>query len=363
MIENNGTDVTGSQNLLGLEYEDISRVIAQLPGIKSYSARQLYSWIYSKHAQSFDVMTNMPLPLRKALSIGYRISKPLLERVSTSTDETRKYLFRLEDGELIESVWIPEESRNTMCLSTQVGCRMGCIFCATAQLGFKRNLTSGEIVGQSLHILDEIGYRDRRVNVVFMGMGEGLDNYEQLMRAFRLLADPSGLAISPRRITLSTVGLVPGIERLALEPRAPKLAVSLNSPFDDERSRIMPVNKKYSIAQLLKAVSGFMATRHDGEKIRFNERVTFEYALLKGVNDTPAHAHELIRLLRNVPAKLNLLAFNPTPTLPYERPDDQWIESFKEILLGADVPVSFRKSRGRDIEAACGQLAAQQSNK
>ena len=347
-------------NLLGLEYNQLSHAIEQLPSVKPYSARQLYSWIYAKRARSFDVMTNLPLPLRQALASSFRISMPLLERVSTSIDATRKYLFVLEDGEFIESVWIPEESRNTMCLSTQVGCRMGCAFCATAQLGFKRNLASGEIVGQALQILDEIGYRDRRVNVVFMGMGEGLDNYDEFMRAFRLLADPDGIAISPRRITLSTVGFVPGIERLAREPRAPKLAVSLNTPFDAERNRIMPINKKYPISRLMEAVSKFMSTRYQGDKVRFNERVTFEYVLLKNVNDTQAHAQELIRLLKGVPAKLNILAYNPVTPLPYKRPDDIWVESFKEMLLKANVPVSFRKSRGRDIEAACGQLAAKQ---
>ncbi len=342
--------------LIGLEPAELAELVAPLPGAKPFTPVQLYAWLYSKRARSFAAMSNLTLPMRHELERAFEIGLPTLENLSCSSDGTKKYLFRMTDGELIESVWIPEPGRNTMCLSTQVGCRMGCRFCATGLMGLKRNLSSGEIVGQALCVLDDIGYRDRRVNVVFMGMGEGLDNYENVMKAFRLLTDPNGIAISSRRITLSTVGLVPGIERLATERRAPKLAISLNSPFDHERSDIMPVNRKYTIARLMEAVAGFMSAQHGGKRIRLNERVTFEYVLLKGVNDTPAHARELIRIVRRVPAKLNLLAFNPTPSLPFERPDEPWIESFKQILLDADVPVSFRRSRGRDIGAACGQL-------
>jgi len=344
-------------NLLGFEFSEISRAIRDLPGLRPFTARQLYGWIYVKRARTFDVMTNLPLSLRTALTRDFTIRAPSLDRLSISSDGTRKYLFSLEDRNGVESVWIPEESRNTLCLSTQVGCRMNCRFCATARMGFVRNLSAGEIVGQAMHMLDEIGYRDRRVNIVFMGMGEGLDNYDSTMGAFRLLSDPDGIAISPRRITLSTAGLVPGIERLSHEPRAPKLAVSLNSPFDSERSSLMPINRRYPISQVIEAVTAFIHAQHGGERIRLNERVTFEYILLKGVNDTPAHAQELIRLLRNVPSKLNLLTHNPAEGLPFERCDDEWIESFKERLLAANVPVSFRRSRGRDIEAACGQLA------
>ncbi|MEW6368982.1 MAG: 23S rRNA (adenine(2503)-C(2))-methyltransferase RlmN [Acidobacteriota bacterium] len=350
--------MSGKANLLGLERADISKLVEELPGARAYTARQIHAWIYVKHTRRFEEMTNLPLALRATLDQAFEISGPVCARVSRSADGTCKCLFELADGEHVESVWIPEPRRNTMCLSTQVGCKMGCTFCATGRMGFRRNLESGEIVGQALHILDDIGYRDRRVNVVFMGMGEGLDNYDEVMRAFRLLADPEGCAISPRRITLSTAGHVPGIERLAAETRSPKLAVSLNSPFDDERSTIMPITRKYPIRRLMEAVRKFMEARHpNGERVRLNERVTFEYVLLKGINDTPAHAAELIRLLRGVPAKLNLLAYNPLPALPYERPEDSRVESFKNALLAANVPVSFRRSRGVDIEAACGQLA------
>lgn len=350
-------------DLVGLDSGEIDEIIREMPGARPYTSRQLYAWIYAKRSRDFAEMTNLPGVLRTHLERLCEIGSPAIDTVATSTDGTRKYLLSLHDRERIESVWIPEPARNTMCLSTQVGCRMGCTFCATALMGLRRNLTSGEIVGQALRILDDIGYRDRRVNVVFMGMGEGLDNYDQLMKAFRLLADPDGVAISPRRITLSTVGLVPGIERLALEPKAPKLAVSLNSPFDHERSDVMPINRKYSLSRLMDAIAGFMSARHHGKHIRLNERVTFEYVLMKGVNDSPAHARELIRLLRHLPAKLNLLAYNPTPQLPFERPDDTWIESFKTMLLDANVPVSFRRSRGRDIAAACGQLVTEQTAK
>lgn len=348
--------------LVGLELTELADLVGSLSGAKPFTPAQLYVWLYSKRARSFAAMSNLTLPMRRELELRFDLGLPILENLSCSADGTKKYLFRMTDRALIESVWIPEPGRNTMCLSTQVGCRMGCRFCATGLMGLKRNLTAGEVVGQALCVLDDIGYRDRRVNVVFMGMGEGLDNYENVMKAFRLLTDPDGIAISPRRITLSTVGLVPGIERLATERRSPKLAISLNSPFDNERSDIMPVNRKYTIARLMDAVAAFMSAQHLGKRVRLNERVTFEYVLLKGVNDTPAHARELIKLVRRVPAKLNLLAFNPTPSLPFERPDEAWIESFKKILLDADVPVSFRRSRGRDIGAACGQLVTAHRN-
>lgn len=332
-------------------------MIASAPGVKPYTARQIYAWVYSKRVETVGEMTSLSLDLRRWLAEHVQVGWPGIGRLSTSTDGTRKYLFRFDDGRLVESVWIPEPNRNTICLSTQIGCRMGCTFCATARMGLVRNLRAGEILGEALRVLADIGYRDRRVNIVFMGMGEGLDNYDEVMKAFRLLADPDGIAISPRRITLSTVGLVPGIERLAGEERAPRLAISLNSPFDAERASIMPVGKKYTVKRLMEAASAFIHARHGDGRVRLNERVTFEYVLLQGINDTSAHAQELIRLLRNVPAKLNLLAYNESPLLPHRRPDDRSIERFKQMLLAASVPVSFRRSRGRDIEAACGQLA------
>src|SRR5262249_52049876 len=249
-----------------------------------------------------------------------------------------------------EAVHMPEEKRDTICLSTQAGCAFGCKFCVTARMNLRRNLTAGEIVGQVLLLLKQHG-RERQLNLVFMGMGEPLHNYDQTMKAFRIMTSPDGLAISPRRITISTVGYVSALARLKDEPTIPNLAVSLNAPNDQLRNELMPINRTYPLKVLMKALSDL--------PLRHRQRITFEYVLLKGVNDAPAHAEELLEVTRGFRCKINLIPFNPDIHLPYERPDDETISRFTGILVNGNRTVSVRRSRGRDISAACGQLGTQ----
>jgi 23S rRNA (adenine2503-C2)-methyltransferase len=326
-------------------------------GHPRFHARQIFQWIHRHGVVDFDAMTDLGRELRGQLTRDFRVGIPQVVQTERSTDGTVKFLLRLDDGKLIESVYIPDnpagedgprDPRATFCLSTQVGCAMRCTFCLTGKMGIERNLTAGEIVGQVRVLARDLALRDSRFNIVLMGMGEPLHNYDETMKALRMLADERGMAVSPRRITLSTVGVLPNLERLATEPLMPNLAISLHSTTEDQRDRLVPVNRKYGLVDLLDACRRFPLKRR--------QRITFEYVLLNEVNDTPEDARRLVKLLAGIKAKVNLLPLNEAAGIPFERPSDDRVNRFARILADHGVTVSVRKSRGRDIRAACGQL-------
>lgn len=320
--------------------------------LPQYRESQILTWVYHRRARDFAAMSELPLALRAELAAEFEIPQLVPAAVSRSQDGTRKLLFRLADGLAIEAVLIPEPGRLTLCISSQAGCGMGCIFCATARLGLQRQLAVPEIVGQVMaaeRVLDE---GEELSNVVLMGMGEPLHNYDNVVAALAVLSAPWGLAINARRITVSTVGLVPQMLRLVRETNV-NLAVSLNATTDELRQRLMPVNKKYPLAELLAAGRALPLAQR--------RRITFEYVMLAGVNDRLADAGRLIKLLHGIRAKVNLIPFNAFPEAGFARADDHAIAALAEHLRAAGVLATVRRSRGQDIEAACGQLAAQRA--
>jgi 23S rRNA (adenine2503-C2)-methyltransferase len=335
------------------ELTELTRValqdVLESLGLEPYRARQVYRWVYRRGVSDFEAMTDLSREHRQALAAHFSIATLPISRRDASTDGTEKFLLALRDGRHIESVFIPDTPNQTFCVSTQVGCAMGCAFCLTATMGLVRNLTPGEIVGQVRVLADALALGDARFNIVLMGMGEPLHNYDHTMAALQILTDPHGLAVPAKRITLSTVGLVPAIERLATEPIMPNLAISLHAPTDELRARLVPVNRKYGIRDIIDACRRFPLAKRD--------RLTFEYVLLAGVNDSPDDAARLATLLHGMQAKVNLIPLNPAAGIAFERPSDEAIDRFGRILAERDIVVSVRKSRGRDIRAACGQLA------
>jgi 23S rRNA (adenine2503-C2)-methyltransferase len=314
----------------------------------TYRARQVAQWLYQKGAVSFAEMTNLSDSLRSELEEEFSISRLTVVRRSTSADGTVKFLFGLVDGQNIESVLIPETKRLTLCISTQAGCGFGCKFCATAVLGFKRNLRASEMIDQVLEASRSLTGGQRITHVVLMGMGEPLANYQQTIKALEVITDSSwGLGISPRRVTLSTVGLIPQIQKLIAETRV-NLAISLHAPTEELRGRLMPVNRKYSLQHLMDCCRSLPIPRR--------KRITFEYVLLRGINDSPDDARQLCDLLRGVRCKVNVIPFNPHPESPFQRPSDSEVERFQEVLSARGVQVNVRRPRGDDIQAACGQL-------
>jgi 23S rRNA (adenine2503-C2)-methyltransferase len=321
----------------------------------AYRVRQVRQWLFQKRAAGFAEMTNLPAPFRAWLDAEFTLNRLKVVRRLESRDGTVKFLFALGDGATIESVLIPETKRLTLCISTQAGCGFGCAFCATAALGLKRNLSSGEIVDQVLEASRTLVPGSRITNVVLMGMGEPLANYNQTVRALEILTDSSwGIGISPRHITLSTVGLVPQIRRL-MEETSVNLAISLHAPTDELRARLMPVNRKYSLAELMDCCRALPIPRR--------KRITFEYVLLRGVNDSVQCALELCRLLSGVRCKVNLIPFNPHPGSVFHRPGDDSVETFQRVLHERGVQVNLRRPRGDDIAAACGQLQGEEHGK
>jgi 23S rRNA (adenine2503-C2)-methyltransferase len=330
-----------------LELHELEAALKQL-GRPAFHARQIFQWVYRRGIADFGLMTDLPRDLRAELSQKFRISTPEVVRREQSVDGTTKLLLELADGKQIESVCIPDSPGDTFCVSTQVGCAMRCAFCLTGKMGIDRNLSAGEIVGQVRALATALGLFDRRFNIVLMGMGEPLHNYDATMKALRILASEQGLALSPRRVTLSTVGVLPALERLATESFMPNLAISLHSTTEAQRSMLVPINRKYGIEELLEACRRFPLKRR--------QRMTFEYVMLAGVNDAPEDAKRLARLLSGIQAKVNLLPLNEAAGIPFHRPSDESIDRFGKILAERGVTVSVRKSRGRDIRAACGQL-------
>jgi 23S rRNA (adenine2503-C2)-methyltransferase len=334
------------------DFADLERpaleVALEALGHRRFHARQIFRWIYRRGVTDVQAMTDLSLELRGALARDFTLSMPALVHRERSIDGTEKFLLRLADGRQIESVFIPDTPAMTFCISTQVGCAMACAFCLTGKMGLVRNLTAAEIVGQVRVLAGALNMRDTRFNIVLMGMGEPLHNYDETMKALRILADEHGFGMSPRRITLSTVGLLPALERLAQEPVMPNLAISLHAPTDLQRGELVPINRKYGVTDIIEACKRF--------PLKKRNRITFEYVLLAGVNDSPQDARRLAKLVAGVKAKVNLIPLNAAAGIPFERPSDEAIDRFARVVSEHGIDVSVRKSRGRDIRAACGQL-------
>lgn len=333
----------GKVNLKGMWVPDYEQLLGEL-GEKRYKARQLASWIYARGANDFSEMTELSKDLREKLSRIATINGVQLEKRQVSQrDLSEKFLFKLSDGEKVETVLMWEAERVTACLSTQVGCPLGCTFCATGQMGCKRNLTAGEIVDQI------IALRDNRVNhVVLMGMGEPLLNYDEVLKAIKIMNNEMGLSFAAKRITVSTAGVPAMIEKLAEENMKIKLAISLNAATDAKRTKLMPINKKHPLKELLAAVKTFAKKTKRG--------VTFEYVLIRDVNDSEKDALALSKLVQGIRCKINLIPYNPVSDLPYSRPSEETVIAFRDYLYPRAPAVTLRRSKGEDILAACGQL-------
>ena len=342
-------------DLRSLRRDEVDALVARL-GEKPYRARQIFRWLHQKGAASLDEMTDLPAALRARLGAESRLEALSRAEERRSTDGTIKWTWRTADGKLVESVYMPEPGRKTLCLSTQAGCAVGCTFCMTGTMGLSRNLTSGEI-------LDQVASANRRLlelgegsgprpltNLVFMGMGEPLHNYDNVKAAIDVLLSEDGPNFSNRHVTVSTAGVVPQMRRFGEETDV-KLAVSLNATTDEVRSAIMPLNRRWPIADLLAACRDF--------PMKKGRRITFEYVLLGGVNDSDEDATRLSRLVKGIPAKVNLIPYNENPGLGFRAPEPERVESFRDRLVGANVTAVIRRNRGRDIAAACGQLAAE----
>ncbi len=342
-----------TKDLVGLTRAELAEEMAAI-GEKPFRAKQLWHWIYNRGATDFQAMTTLAKPLRDKLAEHYCVRRPQASRVQTSLDGTRKWLLRFADGNEAETVYIPEEDRGAVCVSSQVGCTLTCKFCHTGTQLLVRNLTAAEIVGQFMVARDSYGERPSTVdggrmisNIVLMGMGEPLFNYDNVAKALKIIMDGEGIAVSKRRITLSTSGVVPMIRRCGEELRV-NLAVSLHAVTDEIRDRIMPINKKYPLAELMQALRDYQTNNA--------RRITFEYIMLKGINDSLADARGLIKLVKGIPAKFNLIPFNKWPGIDYECSDMADIKRFSDTLFEAGYSAPIRQSRGSDILAACGQL-------
>ena len=351
-------------NVLGLGRDELLSLLTDFeaqPKKASMRANQLWSWIYCHGISSFDNMTNIDKKLREKLKKAFKISRLIIEKKEVSNDGTTKYLFCLEDQSKIETVFIPEATRGTLCISSQVGCTLSCSFCHTGTQKLVRNLSSQEIIGQVIAVYDDLGlwkkmknqeqhssYFEIITNIVFMGMGEPLLNYEEVKKACNILMDNKGLDFSRRRITLSTAGIVPKI-KMAHEEIGCMIAVSLHATENKTRDMLVPINKKWNLKQLI-------GTLKDDVKLRNSERVTFEYVMLDGVNDTNDDAHRLVKLLKGLPSKINLIPFNSWTGSQYKRSTSDRIKAFRDIIIKSRLPSPVRKPRGEDIMAACGQL-------
>lgn len=346
------TTTTERTNLLGLTRSGLEAFVLEM-GEKPFRARQLFKWLYKRAVGDFDSMTDLGKDFRRRLAEIAEIRTPEIITAQVSADGTRKWVLRFEGGQAIEVVYIPEPGRGTLCISSQVGCQMDCQFCATGAQGFNRNLSTAEIVGQVWLANRELGYSpdgDRVItNVVFMGMGEPLANYRNVVPAAEIMMDDLGLDLSRRRVTVSTSGLVPQMYRIADETNV-ALAVSLHAPTDELRSEIVPINRRHPIKELLEACWHYVEKQNA-------RNVTFEYVMLDGFNDKPEHARELAQLLRGHPAKVNLIPFNPFPGTRYKRSSNAAVERFRDLLIKGGVMATIRRTRGDDIDAACGQLA------
>ena len=335
---------------------DLAEIQAVLgPGEPRFRARQVYEALYRRKSSDLAAVSALPSTLRARLEHESPLGLPELERRYDSADGTRRYLLRLSDGKTVETVQMPEGERSTICISSQVGCPVDCRFCLTALLGLERSLTAGEIVGQVLFVArdNDLDAGADRINVVMMGQGEPLLNLANVVKSTRLLTDPAGVGLSPRRITLSTSGIIPKIAQLGREPVRPKLAISLNASTEEQRRELMPITRKYHLKDLIEACRAY--------PLRPWEKLTFEYVLLKGVNDSDADARRVVKLLNKLDAKVNLIALNPGPGIPFETPEPERVASFQAIVRRS-MHCFVRKPRGLDIFAACGQLKRMESS-
>jgi len=333
-------------DLRDLSFEELRAACAGL-NEPAFRARQIFAWLYQKKASSFEAMTDLPRDLREKLSACFSFPPLEVTGLTRSRDGTAKTLFRLADGLLVETVFIPSKNRKTVCLSTQVGCKFACAFCASGLLGFRRDLTTAEIIGQVLYVRDILGIG--LTNIVFMGMGEPLDNFDNVEKAIRILNDPRGFGFAARRMTVSTSGFVPGIARFKKLDLQVNLSVSLHAADDETRNRLMPINRRFPLAEVMAACEDYL-----GEGGR---KLTFEVVLIKGVNDRPEDAERLARIARDLRAKVNLIPYSPVPGLPFERPGDEDLSAFVRRLEVRGQEATLRDSKGSDIQAACGQLA------
>jgi len=350
-------DADAPVNLIGMDRDDIFAVLSEM-GEPRFRADQIFKWVYGRGVSDFSEMTNIAKPLQARLAERFMIARPGIARDLASEDGTHKWLLDLGDGNEVECVHIPESDRGTLCVSSQVGCTLNCRFCHTGTQRLVRNLGPTEIIGQIMLARDHLGewptaerrtiYERELSNIVMMGMGEPLYNFENVAKALKIVMDDAGIAISRRRITLSTAGVVPLIERCG-EELGVNLAVSLHAVHDELRDEIVPINRKYPIAELLEACRNYPGLKN-------SRRITFEYVMLKDVNDSDADARELVRIIAGIPAKVNLIPFNPWPGAPYDRSTNARIEAFAEIVRNAGYPSPVRTPRGEDIMAACGQL-------
>ena len=333
--------------LLGLEVDEFKEILG--PHEPPFRARQLYRAVYRERVRDLATASNLPALLRARLAADYELGEPVVEQRFDSVDGTRRYLLRLADGKTLETVLMPEEGRDTICISSQVGCPVDCKFCLTALMGLERNLTAGEIVGQVLLVARENGLQpdSARMNIVMMGMGEPLLNLPNVLKATRILTDPEGVGLSPRRITVSTSGIIPKMEEMGRADVRPKLAISLNASNEEQRQALMPITRKWHLKDLMDACRAY--------PLRSWEKLTFEYVLLRGVNDTDADARRVVKLVGGLKCKVNLIALNPGPGIPFETPAPERVAAFQQIVQRV-VPCFLRKPRGRDVFAACGQL-------
>lgn len=329
--------------LFGLNLEELGVLVDKL-GLPSYTARQISEWLYHKEISSIDEMTNLSLKARTLLAASYElgISPPM--DVQVSADGTKKYLFPAVQNKYIETAYIPDGKRSTVCVSSQVGCKMACLFCMTGKQGFQGNLSAGEILNQFRSIPEWKSL----TNIVYMGMGEPLDNLNEVLKSLQILTADWGFALSPRRITVSTIGITPAMLQF-LDQSEAHLAVSLHTPFEEERKKLMPVQQVYPLQEVLKEIRSWDFGRQ--------RRVSFEYILFKGLNDTPAHVKELSRILQGIRCRINLIRFHPIPQTPLESPDEAAIQKFKDMLNAKGITTTIRASRGEDIWAACGLLS------
>ena len=346
--------------IIGITRDDLAKKLVDI-GIESFRAKQIWHWVFVKGATDFSQMTTIAKKQHALLAENFSITRPKISRALTSTDGTRKWLLEMADGNKIETVFIPEEDRGALCVSSQVGCTLTCTFCHTGTMPLVRNLTVNDIIGQVLIARDGLAEWDKRredclfTNIVMMGMGEPLFNYENVAKALKIVMDGEGIAISKRRITLSTSGVVPMIERCGNELGV-NLAISLHAVRDELRDELVPINKKYPIEELLKACRNYPAANNA-------RRITFEYVMLKDINDSDAEARELVRLLKGIHAKVHLIPFNPWPTSPYQCSSKNRMHSFANIVNDAGFSAPIRATRGQDIFAACGQLKSDSERK
>lgn len=333
-------------NIFGLTHSELKAVVASL-GLPEFTATQLAEWMYKKQVAHFADMTNLSARAREKLEAAYTIQRIQPSKVQESIDGTKKYLFPTQTAKFIEAAYIPDDERYTLCVSTQIGCKMGCLFCMTGKQGFQGQLTAGEIINQ-IQSLPEF---EKLTNIVYMGMGEPLDNVEAVLRSIDIMTSPWGYNWSPKRITVSTIGIIPAMITF-LEKSQAHLAVSLHSPFDKERQELMPIQSVYPVTEVVQEIKRWNLGRQ--------RRISFEYIMFKGVNDTPRHANELVRLLNGIKCRINLIRFHPIPGTPLEGTSNEGIIEFQNRLKAKGMTVTVRASRGEDIFAACGMLSTKE---